>query len=95
MSLIGTQVGHRSYAEMEAILKNTEEEVAFTFGTQDTHLTIVVSYDHGMYNATTLCNGDEYFHYYESMQVLFKAQPFDLARFDVVERISVINVDLS
>ncbi len=84
-SLMGTKVGPRSTAEIEQLLR--EDGYDLTFDTGDNGLFVEVTWYEGRASVLVLChNREEYSRGYDSLQHLRDGQPWDLSRFDIVER---------
>ena len=84
-SLVGTKVGPRSTGEIETLMR--EDGYDLTFDTGDGGLFVEMTWYAGRASVLVLChNREEYSRGYDSLQGLRDAQPWDLSRFDIVER---------
>ncbi len=85
MNIIGTKVGKRSSGEIEQLIRETGYDL--TFDTKDTGLYVEVTWIDGHVSVLVWChNREEYSRWYDSVQLLREAQPWELSRFSIVER---------
>jgi hypothetical protein len=86
MTVFRTKVGQRSISEIEQLIKN--EQLDLTFHTDDDGLDVEITWYAQRASVLVLChNREAYCQSYASLQELRDAQPWELSRFDIVERI--------